>query len=98
MKRMETVDDEFTDACIDFIRRQHESGTPFFVWMKSYGRNGCGRSPGMCRTQTACTTWRAMFGTGPQLGQVGGISGAVPQREQHSRSGRVGQGVAEPGQ
>jgi arylsulfatase len=32
-KRMETIDDETTDACIDFIRRQHQAGTPFFVWM-----------------------------------------------------------------
>jgi arylsulfatase len=34
-KRMETVDDETTDACIDFIRRQHDTGTPFFVWMNT---------------------------------------------------------------
>jgi arylsulfatase A-like enzyme len=32
-KRMETIDDETTAACIDFIRRQHEADTPFFVWM-----------------------------------------------------------------
>ena len=32
-KRMETIDDETTGACIDFIKRQHEAGTPFFVWM-----------------------------------------------------------------
>ena len=31
-KRMETVDDETSDAAIDFIRRQHEAGTPWFVW------------------------------------------------------------------
>ena len=31
--RMETIDDETTGACIDFIRRQHEADTPFFVWM-----------------------------------------------------------------
>ena len=31
-KRMETVDDETSDAAIDFIRRQHASGTPWFVW------------------------------------------------------------------
>jgi arylsulfatase len=30
---METVDDETTEACIGFIRRQHDAGTPFFVWM-----------------------------------------------------------------
>ena len=32
-KRMETIDDETTEACIDFIKRQHEADTPFFVWM-----------------------------------------------------------------
>jgi arylsulfatase len=34
-KRMETIDDETTDACAEFIRRQHESDTPFFVWMNT---------------------------------------------------------------
>ena len=34
-KRMETIDDETTEACIDFIRRQHEAETPFFVWMNT---------------------------------------------------------------
>jgi arylsulfatase A-like enzyme len=34
-KRMETVDDEFTDAAIDFIRRQHAADTPFFVWFNA---------------------------------------------------------------
>jgi arylsulfatase A-like enzyme len=34
-KRMETVDDEFTTACIDFIKRQHAADTPFFVWMNT---------------------------------------------------------------
>src|SRR6201997_2519893 len=32
-ERMETIDDETTAACVDFIRRQHDAGTPFFVWM-----------------------------------------------------------------
>ena len=32
-KRMETIDDETTGACIDFIKRQADSETPFFVWM-----------------------------------------------------------------
>ncbi len=32
-KRMETIDDETTEACIDFIKRQVEADTPFFVWM-----------------------------------------------------------------
>ena len=31
-KRMETIDDESSDAAIDFIKRQHEAGKPFFVW------------------------------------------------------------------
>jgi arylsulfatase len=34
-KRMETIDDEITDATIDFIKRQNEAGTPFFVWMNT---------------------------------------------------------------
>ena len=29
---METVDDETSDAAIDFIRRAHAEGTPWFVW------------------------------------------------------------------
>jgi len=32
-KRMETVDDETTKACIDFITRQKNAGKPFFTWM-----------------------------------------------------------------
>ncbi|KMO84274.1 arylsulfatase [Mycolicibacterium chubuense] len=32
-KRMETIDDETTAACVDFIQRQHQANTPFFVWM-----------------------------------------------------------------
>ena len=34
-KRMETIDDDTTGACIDYIKRQHEAGTPFFVWMNT---------------------------------------------------------------
>jgi arylsulfatase len=30
--RMETVDDETSDAAMAFIRRAHEAGEPFFVW------------------------------------------------------------------
>lgn len=33
MKRMETVDDETTKACLDWIRKQVASGKPFFSWM-----------------------------------------------------------------
>lgn len=31
-KRMETIDDETVAAAKDFIKRQHEAGTPWFVW------------------------------------------------------------------
>ena len=31
-KRMETVDDETSDAAIAFIENQHKAGKPFFVW------------------------------------------------------------------
>ena len=34
-KRMETVDDEFLTATVDFIERAHEQGKPFFVWHNS---------------------------------------------------------------
>ncbi len=34
-QRMETCDEEFLDATIDFIRRQHEADTPWFVWFNT---------------------------------------------------------------
>jgi arylsulfatase A-like enzyme len=34
-KRMETCDEEFRDAAIDFISRQNETGKPFFVWFNT---------------------------------------------------------------
>ena len=34
-KRMETIDDETSAAAIDFIKRQHAAGTPFFCWFNS---------------------------------------------------------------
>jgi arylsulfatase len=34
-KRMETVDDEFAAAALDFIKRQHAAGKPFFVWFNT---------------------------------------------------------------
>src|SRR3954462_4245764 len=34
-KRMETIDDETPAACKDFIQRQHDADTPFFVWMNT---------------------------------------------------------------
>ncbi|RKR29706.1 arylsulfatase [Arthrobacter oryzae] len=34
-KRMETIDEEFGAAAMDFIGRAHGSGEPFFVWMNT---------------------------------------------------------------
>jgi arylsulfatase A-like enzyme len=34
-QRMQTIDDEVLAGAIDFIERQHASGTPFFVWVNS---------------------------------------------------------------
>ncbi len=34
-KRMETIDDETSDAAIDYMRRQVSAGKPFFCWMNS---------------------------------------------------------------
>lgn len=34
-KRMETVDDETSSAAIDYMKRQHTAGKPFFVWFNS---------------------------------------------------------------
>src|SRR6185295_18441339 len=34
-KRMETIDDETSDAAIDFMQRQTKSGKPFFCWMNT---------------------------------------------------------------
>src|SRR6187455_2069866 len=34
-KRMETIDDETSDAAIDFMKRQKAAGKPFFCWMNS---------------------------------------------------------------
>jgi len=34
-KRMETADDEFTDAAIAFIEKAHNEGKPFFVWLSA---------------------------------------------------------------
>ena len=33
VKRMETVDDETTKACMDFMTKNANAGTPFFAWM-----------------------------------------------------------------
>ena len=34
-KRMETIDDETSSAAIDYMKRQHATGKPFFVWFNS---------------------------------------------------------------
>jgi arylsulfatase len=34
-KRMETVDQEFLKAALDFMDRQHKAGKPFFCWFNS---------------------------------------------------------------
>jgi arylsulfatase A-like enzyme len=34
-KRMETIDDETSGAAIDYMRRQHAAGKPFFCWFNS---------------------------------------------------------------
>jgi arylsulfatase A-like enzyme len=34
-KRMETVDEEFLTAALDFIDRQHKAGKPFFCWFNA---------------------------------------------------------------
>ncbi len=34
-KRMETADDEFVDAAIDFIERAHKDDKPFFTWVST---------------------------------------------------------------
>jgi arylsulfatase len=34
-KRMETIDDETTNAAVDFMQRQVKAGKPFFVWFNA---------------------------------------------------------------
>ncbi len=34
-KRMETADDEFTNAAIAFMEKAHKQGKPFFVWLSA---------------------------------------------------------------
>ena len=34
-KRMETIDDDVTERTIEFIKKAHDSGKPFFVWWNS---------------------------------------------------------------
>jgi|SRR5271165_1702470 len=35
IKRMETVDEEFLAAALDFMDREHKAGKPFFCWFNS---------------------------------------------------------------
>jgi arylsulfatase A-like enzyme len=35
MKRMETIDEEFTAAALDWIGEQHQAGKPFFCWFNT---------------------------------------------------------------
>lgn len=39
-KRMKTDEEEVLDASVDFIRRAHEQGRPFFLWHNSTGMHG----------------------------------------------------------
>jgi len=34
-ERMKTCDEEFRDSAMDFIKRQHDADTPFFVWFNT---------------------------------------------------------------
>jgi arylsulfatase len=34
-KRMETIDDEIVDGAVDFIKRKHDEGKPFFAWVNT---------------------------------------------------------------
>ena len=34
-KRMESIDDETSDAAVDYMKRQAEAGKPFFCWFNS---------------------------------------------------------------
>jgi arylsulfatase A-like enzyme len=35
VKRMETIDDETTGACMEWIKKQAQTGKPFFAWMNT---------------------------------------------------------------
>jgi arylsulfatase len=60
-KRMETIDDETTDAAVDYIQRQAKAGKPFFCWMnttrmhlRTHVREEHRDKPGLtCRTEYA---------------------------------------------
>jgi len=45
-KRMETIDDEVTDAALEFIDRTHKDGKPFFIWYNTtamHARTHCAK-------------------------------------------------------
>jgi arylsulfatase len=60
-KRMETIDDETSDAAVDYIQRQAKAGKPFFCWMnttrmhfRTHVRDEHRDKPGLtCRTEYA---------------------------------------------
>jgi arylsulfatase len=60
-KRMETIDDETTDAAVGYIQRQAKAGKPFFCWMnttrmhfRTHVRPEHRDKPGLtCRTEYA---------------------------------------------
>ena len=47
-KRMETIDEEFLEASIDFIDRANRDRKPFFVW---FNPAACTSGPGSSRSQ-----------------------------------------------
>ena len=53
-KRMETIDDETTDAAIDFIKRQVEQGKPFFTWMNATRMHLFRMCGNRCSARAAC--------------------------------------------
>jgi len=56
-KRMETVDQEFTDAALGFVEKAHKAKKPFFVWMNTTGMH--------FRTHPAASTKGKSGGQGP---------------------------------
>ena len=52
-KRMETIDDETTDAALDFIKRQVQANRAFFVWMNTTFTRTCAHR---CAARAGCLT------------------------------------------
>ncbi len=67
IKRMETIDDETTNAAMDFMDKQVKANKPFFVWMNftrmhvyTHIRRVHRKARAVCRamsTPTACGAW-----------------------------------------